>query len=280
MSADLAEQWKRCWSRSKSRHYYLNKLTGQKVWRVESKRPSQLVFEDSPVVALERERLREAALDALAAVTDRMGPLKGDSKTSRSCQRDGTRVGMQGIYSRVLWTQLMEQARRQGEINSSRADPAFPSHVSPAEDSAVLDELIAAGRSEAQATDTYNVIASHLTAASSSMLRLAASEQSQLESRRVAVTPTLREELLIASHMFQLALPRGTSARPYPIRGDHLLKLLRLYRLHTAPATTCDDPTFLRRVFCVIARYETISGISDGCKLTHSLYTAESAGGL
>lgn len=56
--------------------------------------------EDVPYVALRRETLREDCLERFAKKNAAIGPMRGLSKTSRTCRDEGMTVGLSGIYSR------------------------------------------------------------------------------------------------------------------------------------------------------------------------------------
>lgn len=66
--------WLECWSARRERAYFQHLLTGCTVWE----RSDALVvgrehlIEDSPVVAVERERMRNSSLDVLVTLTASM----------------------------------------------------------------------------------------------------------------------------------------------------------------------------------------------------------------
>jgi hypothetical protein len=101
------EEWEESWSESRQIKYYMSSLTGECVWDKGKAGGStvfgkRLLYDDSPVVALRREALRNETLDRLVVLCSAHGPLLGTSKTARSCRKDGMRVGLQGFYSRVV----------------------------------------------------------------------------------------------------------------------------------------------------------------------------------
>lgn len=187
------------------------------------------------------------------------------------------RVGMQGIYARILWTQLLQQVRRFRDIGYTQPrDPVFPCVVD--DDEAVqkeLEELL--GRSTREAKEIYDAFASCLIQTSRHLIQLASSKRasehrdaSMISIVFAATGADVPESFSTwedsAEHMVDMRFGEST----LNLRGDYLLKLLRLYRLHTARDTSLLDHTFLRRAFCVVQRYETLSGSSEGYQVTLS----------
>ena len=178
------------------------------------------------------------------------------------------RVGTQGIYARVLWTQLLQQIRWFRDIGFTKPrDPVFPTRVDY--DEAVVKELQELGRASDEAKEIYESFATGLVDSSRRLVDLALSQSFSLEKQLISVVYVADGEELSESfadskdsahHILELRF----GAHGLKLRGDYLLKLLRLYRLHTAKETTLLDQIFLRRVFCVVQRYETLSGSSEG----------------
>jgi hypothetical protein len=154
-----------------------------------------------------------------------------------------------------------------GDIGVRARDPVFPFRV--LKDTAVIKELVDMGRSEKQAEGTYEAFARVLEQTTVSLLHLAEQERQrgQLVNHRIKVLvkgKPLHCDMQLDAHSM-LTLEFG--GQEYVMRGDYLAKLLRLYRRHTAADAAVTDNDFLRRVFCVVARYETLSGASDGYQM-------------
>ena len=191
------------------------------------------------------------------------------------------RIGMQGIYARVLWTQLLQQVRHFRDVGFTRPrDPIFPSMVD--DDEPVLKELEELGMSPIDAKQIYDSFASCLVKTSQHLIQLAISNRSSsaVNDDSISIVFSSGEDVPesfstssdSAEHMLELRF-RNTVLR---LRGDYLLKLSRLYRLHTSHDSLLLEQTFLRRVFCVVQRYETLSGSSEGYQV---MLTSESNAG-
>ena len=55
-----------------------------------------ILSEDFPLLAIEREKLRNMCADVLVNENSKYGEMKGSTKTATSCRLDGMKVGMQG----------------------------------------------------------------------------------------------------------------------------------------------------------------------------------------
>jgi hypothetical protein len=200
------------------------------------------------------------------------GEMLGNSKTSRSCAKDGMKIGMQGIFSRILWTQLLEQIRKMRDIGYTYIkDPVIPSHISL--DEQIIAELIEAGRSLEQAKLVYQGVSESLQESLVQLVRQASTiilHKNQQHVVHITYKDTTRQidvntiEQTLTSHDILVLTYESLS---YEIRGDYLIKLLNLYHMHTDPHIVLNDVIFIRRVFCVVARYETLSGSSDGYQM-------------
>lgn len=259
---ECTKEWVECFSETTKASYFQSILTGARRWTVpssselKSMREEWLhrleLCEDHPLIALERDKYNQICLDKLVELNSAYGPMKGNSKTSRACLKDGMRIGLQGLYSRIIWTQLLEQLRHFGELGTSSVlrDPLFPKQVFADPD--VEAELIEAGRKKEEAAHIASSMALTLTSTSIHLLAFAASIRADhsrddsaislaySDGRPVVLKANLESDFN-PSNMLRISF----SSKLYLIRGDHFNKLLTLYRLHTSPSCAPLDPTFV-----------------------------------
>lgn len=141
--------------------------------KVEAESVAEL-YEDSPFVAIERLRLWEQNLTDFAEDNSRFGKMIGRSKTAKACAEQGMRIGMQGLFARILWSQLLEQVAKHGDVGvvaslkqqkvSKERDAIFPI-AEPQRDLAVEKELVEMGRSAADASDLLQRLSNRLCSA-------------------------------------------------------------------------------------------------------------------
>jgi hypothetical protein len=229
---------------------------------------SSYVMEDFPSLAIERERLREECHAVLVRENARHGIMQGKSKTAIACRSEGDAIGLQGLFARIMWHQLLCEIERSGDVGCSmQRDGIFP--ATTVRDEAVEKELVDAGRSP---TDAEQVLTAVLISMQNACIRLA-------EMRNIAHTIDQSVNLCPDSAKDIQRTHQNPQNRPqqiynlqygsktFCISSIHLQKLLRLYQTHTDPAATLDSTPFLRRTFCVLARYESLSGSSDGYQM-------------
>jgi hypothetical protein len=226
--------------------------------------PVTSTIEDFPSLSLERERLRVHCHTILVLENAKFGPMHGNTKTAISCRRDGNFMGMQGIFARIMWHQLLCEIDSNGDIGSSiKRDGIFPMTTVADED--VHKELVDAGRS---ASNANKIIENVLGEMRKACLQLA-------EIRKIAAS----QEYVITLTKAASVIVEGVESnqkqfyniqykeKVFSISEAHLLKLLRLYQIHTDKSATIESNLFLRRAFCVIHRYESLSGASDGYQM-------------
>ncbi len=223
------------------------------------------VIEDHPSLALERERLREQCHHLLVDENAKYGAMKGSTKTAISCRKDGDAVGMQGVFARIMWHQLLCEIDTNGDIGSSmQRDGIFP--MTTVDDEAVTKELIDAGRSVSDSNKIIQIVLDAMRKACkqlADMRRIPASNSS-------AVTLTTEASNIVEGvkrQQRQVFYSLRFGQKAFSVSDAHLQKLLRLYKIHTDKEATLEDSLFLRRVFCVIHRYESLSGASDGYQM-------------
>lgn len=281
-----SEQWEERHSKTYQRKYWVNLVTNESAWsdprdktstiNINDKRTKSeeeeneensnkkikiLIQEDYPILALEREKLRKDCHNLLVTINEKYGKMLGSSKTARSCNKDGMDAGMQGIFARIMWHQLLHQIYIHGDVGSSLSrDGIFPQTT--VSDEAVTKEFIDAGRSTEQ---TYQIMTNVLEAMKKSCSTLA-------ELRRKAISTDFKRDIIVrvedlGSGDQRVFYNLSYESTVFQISEQHILKLLRLYKLHTDVNSTIQDPIFLRRVFCVLSRYDSLSGSSDGYQM-------------
>ena len=106
----------------------------------------QHVAEDHPAIAVFREEQRDAVLSSFARFNAAYGEMQGNTKTAKSCRKDGMKHGLLGIYARVIFEQIAWQQLHEGQIvggaHITIVDPVLPAHTQP--DPCVCKEFIEA----------------------------------------------------------------------------------------------------------------------------------------
>lgn len=249
--------------------------------------------EDVPSVAVRRERLRQDCLNRFAEENERYGAMSGVSKTSRCCRTEGMASGLSGMFGRFLWVQHMRQtlALASGEArrrSKAPPDPIFPSITDT--DDKLVSELVEGNRSKVQAARVLGELAEACRESAAELEVFLEAELPNLAQHVVI----LEEEIPTAKGGFRMRPVTGKGARvpgPNPnasyslkyvpskysgdvetshaITGAHLHKTWQAYcaRMHGVQPPPVWDSEFLRRLFCVLSRYETLSGSSDGYQM-------------
>jgi hypothetical protein len=272
----LPPEWSKQYSKTHQRDYWFNSSDGSRSWEPPavvdeepaSKRsrtvapPPSVVREDSPLMSVERARLLNSCFDLFVAENAKFGDMQGHSKTAKACKKDGMKVGLQGMFGRIVWTQLLRHVQTNGDIGSDpTSDAVFV--PAPVTDEAVTQELHEAGRSPEQAQRVMSTVYAKLRDACASLVQAQSSSSGSTAAVSLQGKLAQPDGQLQGDVMYRLSFSHAA----YVISGKHLEKLLRLYSLHTHPGCAVTDPVFLRRVFCVIARYELLSGSSDGYQM-------------
>eukprot|EP01031_Cornospumella_fuschlensis_P033528 gene33528-40563_t len=212
-----------------------------------------IALEDHPLLANYRDHLLEKALVILADELEKFGPLIGDSKTAVSCAKDGFLIGIQGLFARIVWYELLRQIQQQGDVGVMTLDSILPADFEG--DAAVKKELVDMGRSEKQVDSIMSLVGTALTSGSRDVLNK-------------------RRELIFSNEITRVALVKKGimyylqyQKKEHVISETHFKKLLGFYQENTDKYSHDQDPLFLRRLFCVLSRYETLSGKSEGYQM-------------
>ncbi|CAM9119962.1 unnamed protein product [Scytosiphon promiscuus] len=253
---------------------------------------ADLLLEDVPSVSLRREELRKECLQRFADTNSEYGKMVGYSKTCRSCREDGMVVGLQGLFGRFLWVQHMRQtmALASGEATRSSKlppDPVFPSMEGT--DEKLISELVEGNRSQSQAKRVLHELSSACREASVELEVLLQAELPGLRTQVVVLeeeVPTPRGDMRMRHVTGERARVPGPNPNSsyklrytpaaqntdrrgasFAITGAHLHKTWTAYRRCVQGDPPVWDPDFLRRLFCVLSRYETLSATSDGYQM-------------
>jgi hypothetical protein len=278
VSSSEVNGWTECFSNKYQQKYWFNASTNESKWVNPNETNSSSttnvstninvqtikIYEDSPIVANQRDRYAEECLNVLTNENLKYGEMKGSTKTAKSCRKDGMKIGMYGIYARVIWSQLLNQVVTVGDVGSNVRDSIFPTSI--LHDAAVEKEFIDGGRTLAQAQDILNKLGNSLVTASLNLVRLQTEQRDNLDSIRIALTiessahnntsnkrklttdnssaPTITA--IDKNEVYCLSFEEVT----HSISGMHFAKLLALYRLHTSQDAAVSDPVFVSCV-CV-----------------------------
>ncbi|CAM9545585.1 unnamed protein product [Ectocarpus sp. 4 AP-2014] len=256
---------------------------------------ADMLLEDVPSVSLRREELRKDCLQRFADVNEEYGKMIGYSKTCRSCREDGMVVGLSGMFGRFLWVQHMRQTMALASGESTRTsklppDPVFPSLENEI-DEKLVKELVEGKRSQSQAKRVLQELSSVCRAASVELEVMLQAELPGLQSHIVVLeeeVPTPKGDMgwrpvtgmgarvpgpnPNSSYRLRYvpASAGQTSGRreaSFAITGAHLHKTWSAYCRCVGGDPPVWDRNFLRRMFCVLSRYETLSATSDGYQM-------------
>ena len=238
------------------------------------------VTEDFPSLAIERERLREECHAVLVRENAKYGIMQGKSKTAIACRSEGDAAGLQGLFARIMWHQLLCEIERSGDVGCSmQRDGIFPTTTVP--DEAVTKELVDAGRSPTEAAQVLTTVLISMQRACSRLAEMRKTAHA-IDQDVILSSGSMGDsnvhEASTDGKVSRAHQNRQTRSRPqlyslqygskaFSISHVHLQKLLHLYQIHTDPTASLETASFLRRTFCVLARYESLSGASDGYQM-------------
>ena len=221
------------------------------------------MMEDLPRLAIRRAELQRDCFDIFVRANEALGTMRGVSKTSVLCRREGMRIGLKRIFSRFCWTQKLRDTLYLNS-NEEELDPFFASCAS--EDSAILEELMNGGRTLEEAQHVFSIVSERLVESAKTMHRLSSTLKASASTSE-EVTLEIKSEIAIDSDEDDNLCDIAVQDNTYSIRLGHLRKLLRLYSTYTQASCDMMDPTFLRRVFCVLSRIELLSADSVGYQM-------------
>lgn len=205
------------------------------------------VLEDHPDLALEREKLLDKCLDFLVEANQKFGQMTDDSKTAKACQKNGMKVGLQGLYARIIWYELLNQVTKLGDVGTNpNRDSIFP--IEFAGDHAVIKELISAGRSqEASNSIIYEVVGKRLVKCAERLIEM----RKTLPPTPVSIRLSIERKDNGKKDTDPVVLYRlSYNGVLLEISYEHMKKLLRLYRLHTDSDASVEDPIFVSPLIC------------------------------
>jgi hypothetical protein len=204
---------------------------------------------DFPFLSIERERLRELCHTSFVKEMSKY-VIQGSSKTARACSKDGMKIGLQGLFGRILWTQLLNQVMKLGDVDSILRDSVFPRSF--IRDEAVEIELMEFGRTREQINEIMEVLATNLISAGDTAIKIRNNASTYSDSFVIICNDSnSSSKQLITSatvncdNIYKLSFKHIN----HFISGAHLLKLLRLYRLHTDSSIDIDDKNFVSFLF-------------------------------
>lgn len=193
------------------------------------------IHEDHPKLSIEREKLLGDALDILASENTKFGEMQGETKTAKSCRKDGMKIGMQGVFARIVWFELLQQIATLGDVGTMATDSVFPNVFLG--DPAVLKEFVDGGRSEDEGRAIMNAVGNSLTQSAKKLLLMKQEMIARPIITKVAITAKEINRKTIYSLDYM-----GVQ---YTISAMHLSKLLRLYSLHTDEFAHINDSLFV-----------------------------------
>jgi hypothetical protein len=206
-------------------------------------------MEDHPTLAVRRQELLESCFNILVSENEKYGKMKGNSKTAKSCEKDGMRIGVQGIFARIVWFELLNEAQTIGEVGNHNRDSIFPTVF--VGDPAVKKEFLEFGRTEDQTNDIMNKVGRAMMAASEELIRMRKDLHAQ-PSTPLSTVIEYTKQIDNSKHRacyYDLSYQGCIRS----IGEEHLQKLLRLYKIHTNPLATLDDRTFVSKLTFLFA---------------------------
>jgi hypothetical protein len=222
--------------------YFLGGYTEQRrtIANVFALRP--IVIEDFPSHARLRERLIQQCLTILEEQTKANGGdmWQGDTKTAKAIRKEGMRKGLQGIFGRIVWFELLEEVHHRGDVGSLERDSIFPLKFQG--DPAVIKEFLEGGRTVEQTQQIMRAVGDFMENA----CRQLCAERNRTDMKMSASLNAVRlEDTQVGSLPFKRLSCDGGSLE---ISSEHFQKMLRLYRLHTDTTADSFDPVFVSNI--------------------------------
>lgn len=199
-----------------------------------------IIIEDFPVYALLREKLLQQCLDLLAVETEKLGGNRwdGTTKTAKAIRQQGMRKGLQGLFGRIVWYELLEEVHEKGDVGGLERDSIFPLRFKG--DPAVVKEFIEGGRSIAQTEEIMRTVGRFMEESCRHLLY--ERNRTDMKMSNYLNSVRLEEERVNRDLVMKRLICEGGKVE---ISNDHFLKLLRLYKLHTDSSVTPNDPVFV-----------------------------------
>ena len=204
--------------------------------------------EDTPRVAGKRQDLILEIRQKLAAFVHKAGPLNGKTKTAKAVLKEGEFIGLAGLYGRWVFNQKRDEG--------VGIDPLLPTSV-PVDTVHLPSELVEAGLGKEEANEASALLSRE------AKLAVEILKQVQIEDLKAGSAKWANETLS------KLLVFNGNNVTmnfcdvPLTMTRRHFEKLAQMYR-----RLPSNDPSKnLRRIFCVLQRYESLSGDSAGYQM-------------
>ena len=249
-SFHLKYGWVRTKSNSRNKYYWYSPLLQLSIWEPNEThsavvRQSQVNY---PFLEIRRNLFLELCHQRFVSMNEAYGPMKGNTKTATSCREEGMKIGLQGMFARFLWNQLLEMARI--FTFTSMTEFAFPPRYF-AKDLSVEKELVDAGRTTEQAQQMLVTLADGF-ADCHYMMSLIMSDYQALPTEIVELhlnnssLPIKSINNLHEQTMYSVVFKCATGVFKQDITGRHLNKLSNLYATYNKDA---NNHTFVRSFY-------------------------------
>jgi len=196
---------------------------------------------DTPELSVARRKETQQLRQDMADLVRSLGPLNTLTKAGRLVARDGYIKGLAAMYGRWVFNQ------KAVEGNGPDFDPLLPSSA-PVDNHQLPKELIEAGMSSSAALQVSTTL-------------------SELSCRAARRLIQLSKEHVQRGPVQKVAASDGTVELSYAnttviVADDHYNKLSNLWELNGGTNGTKDED-----IFCVLQRYEALSGASPGFQM-------------
>jgi SAM-dependent methyltransferase len=209
--------------------------------------PTGARVEDTPFIAAKRQELIINIRTEFAKFVENSGTMNGKTKTAKAVLRQGHFIGLAGVYGR--W--VFNQKRNEGVGR----DPLLP--IFSPDLKHLPQEMVDAGLDRQVGKDASLLLSKHAKAAVQELTDLASDEEQSKD--RYWGNNLLKN--CVADEGTHVALNvANTSLR---ITKRHYQKLEQMYRRDAQNSVSKS----IRRIFCVLQRYESLSGDSAGFQM-------------
>eukprot|EP00873_Tetraselmis_striata_P016061 jgi/Tetstr1/436325/TSEL_025163.t1 len=202
------------------------------------------VVKDTPALCVARQREIEQLRHRMADLVKSASPLNNRTKTGRFVARDGYFKGLAAMYGRWVFNQKAAEGQGPG------LDPLLPSEAS-VDEQQLPKELVEAGLSRDAALQVSTSLSELSKRAAMRMVLLAESPSEAVEVKKAHVSDDM-VELRYAGTVIT-------------VTDEHFLKLSNLWDVHAGAGK--DGAGKLEDIFCLLQRYEALSGASPGFQM-------------
>ena len=234
-SFHLEYNWVRTKSNSRNRYYWHSPVLQLSIWEpaeADNNTGNKRTIINFPFFEIRRNLFLDICHQRFVTMNESFGPMQGTTKTATSCKEEGMKIGLQGMFARFLWNQLLEMAKQ--TKFTAMYEFAFPSRYFE-RDLNVEKELVEAGRTSVQAQQLLVTLANgfadfnYIMNLIRSDFQVVPTDITELQLNGTAL-PSDAIQNLNNNAMYAVVFRCITGIYKQDITGRHLAKLRDLYK--------------------------------------------------